>query len=220
VTYFQLGLVDKVLDAAGDVWQFKESQGTIWPDIFLCYLARAHIRAGDLDAGREALAAIDREVDLNNYMLQLTANLPQATAELALAGGDRQEALAIVDDFVEKVRGHGLFGFLPEKLLLRAQILCAAGEADDAYETLQEARMLALEQDAWPVLWRICEQLAEMEAARGKEREAQSLMMAARNAVDFLATHTGDEEIRALFLALPDVRAVLDRTGGYVDTLS
>jgi class 3 adenylate cyclase/tetratricopeptide (TPR) repeat protein len=214
VTYFQLGLLDKVLDSAGDVWQFKESQTAIWPDNFLCYLARTHIRLGDLDAGRQALAAIDREVGLNNYMLPLTANLPQATAELALAAGDWQAGLTVVDDFVKKVRDHGLFSFLPEKLLLRAQILSAAGQPDLAYETLQEARVLALEQGARPVSWRICAQLAGMEEARGKETEAQSLTMDARSALDFLAARTGDEDIRALFLALPEVRSVLERTGG------
>ena len=214
IIYFQLGLLDKVLESAGDVWQFKESQATIWPDNFLCYLARAHIRLGDLDAGRKALDAIDREVDLNNYMLPLTANLPQARAELALAAGERQAALTVVDDFVKKIRGHGLFSFLPEKLLLRAQILCAVGQSDVAYETLQEARVLALEQGARPVSWRICAQLAGMEEARGNETEAQSITMDARAALDVLAAHAGDEEIRALFLALPEVRSVLDRTEG------
>jgi class 3 adenylate cyclase/tetratricopeptide (TPR) repeat protein len=214
MTYFQLGLLDKVLDLADDVWQFKESQAAIWPDNFLCYLARAHIRLGDLDAGRKALAAIDREVDLNNYMLPLTANLPQARAELALAAGEWQAALTVVDDFVKKIRGHGLFSLLPEKLLLRAQILCAAGQPAVAYETLQEARVLALEQGARPVSWRICAQLAGMEEARGNEAEAQSMNMDARAVLDSLAVHAGDEEIQALFLALPEVRSVLDRSGG------
>ena len=56
-----------------------------------------------LVADDKALAAIDREVDLNNYMLPLTANLPQARAELALAAGEWQAALTVVDDFVKKI---------------------------------------------------------------------------------------------------------------------
>jgi len=214
VIHFQLGLLDKVLESAGDVWQFKESQAAFWPDNFLCYLARAHIRLGDLDAGRKALAAIDEDVDLNNYMLPLTANLPQARAELALAMGEWQAALTVVDDFVEKIRDHGLFSLLPEKLLLRAQILCAAGQPDVAFEALQEARVLALEQGAQPVSWRICTQLAGMEQARGNETEALAIYNEARAALDVLAAHAGDEKIRALFLALPEVRSVFDSTGG------
>jgi class 3 adenylate cyclase/tetratricopeptide (TPR) repeat protein len=215
LTYFQLGLLDKVLESAGELWEFKESQAAIWPNNFLCYLARTHIIMGDLDAARDVLAAIGDDDDLDNYMLPLTANMPQARAELALAEGEWAAALTIVDDFLKRVRGFGLLSFLPEKLLLRAQILCAAGRPDEAYEVLHEARELALGQGARPLSWRICAQLAGMEEARGNAVEAATMIADVRAALDYLAAQTGDEAIRAAFLALPEVQAVMDKTGGY-----
>jgi tetratricopeptide (TPR) repeat protein len=213
VIYLQFGLIDKALEWAEVVWQFRESGATIWPDMFLCHLARAYIKSGDLAAGRKALAALSKDVELVNYIIPLAALLPQARAELALAEGELQEALTIVDDFLTKIRQDQIPSFLPEKLLLKANILCAAGQADAAYEVLQEAHSLALGQGAMPFLWRICAQLAGMEEERGHQAQASAIYADARTAIDFIAAHAGGEDLRAEFLGLPEVRSILEKTG-------
>jgi len=107
-----------------------------------------------------------------------------------------------------------MFGLLPEKLLLLANILCAGGQPDAAYETLKEAHSLASEQSAMPMLWRICAHLARIEEERGNESEAQSIYQDARAAVDFIAAHAGSEALGEAFLSLAEVQLILEKTGG------
>jgi class 3 adenylate cyclase/tetratricopeptide (TPR) repeat protein len=214
MAYYHLGTPDKVLELAEAVWLFKESPSPIWPDIFLCYLARAHISTGELDSGLRALAAVSEDIDLDNYILPVAPLVPQAQAELALATGKWQEASSLVDGFLRKARQFGMFSMLPEKLLLKAEILCRAGQPDAAREALREAHSLALQQGARPMLWRICAQLAGLEEAQGNAREAQSIYDDGRTAVDYIAAHAGGEELRRLFLALPDVQTIVNKTGG------
>jgi class 3 adenylate cyclase/tetratricopeptide (TPR) repeat protein len=210
--YFGLGLLDNVLDYAGAISDFKDSGLPIWPDMFLCYLARAYVKLGDLESGRQTLARIGKETDLDNYMLPLATLVPQARGELALAMGEWQQALSFVEPFVNRIRQDGVVGFLPQKLLLLSQIQCAAGEPDAAYETLQEAHGLALGQGARPVLWQICSQLAPMEEKRGNDAQANLIYADARAAIDFIADHAGGDDLRAKFLAQPQVQSILDKT--------
>ncbi len=214
IAHYYLGLPDKVLELAEVAWSFKESEGPIWPDIFLCYMARAHIKIGDLDSGRKALVAVSKDINLDNYMLPLAPLVPQARAELALAAGEWQEATSIVDSFLKEAQQFGVLSMLPEKLLHKAEILCHAGHPEAARETLQEAYSLAKQQGARPMWWRICAQLARMEEAQGNTLEAQSIYDDGRTAVDYIAAHAGGEDLRDLFLALPEVQLIVNKTGG------
>jgi class 3 adenylate cyclase/tetratricopeptide (TPR) repeat protein len=211
--YLQLGALDRALEYADVAWQFKKTQLLMWPDMYLCYLALAHVRAGDPESGRKALAGISNVLDLGNYMLLLCALVPQVRAELALAEGDWQNALSVVDDFLQKIRRDGVLSYLPEKLLLRARILCSAGQSQGAYEALVEAHGLALEQGARSMLWQICGQLARMEEEKGNLAQAETIYGDGRAAVDTIAAHAGSDELRASFLAQPEVQTILGKTG-------
>jgi len=211
--YFHLGLYDRMLDHADAVISFKAANSPVWPDIFVCILTRAYIGSGDLEAAQNSLALISPDLDLNNYMMPVTPLVRQTRAELALALGNWQEARAIVEPFVKKIREDGVFGYLPEKLLLLADSLCVGGQMDAAYAALNEAYSLASEQGTMPLLWRICAQLAGMEEERGNHARANSIYGDARVAINFIAEHAGGDDLRTEFLGLPEVRSILEKTG-------
>jgi class 3 adenylate cyclase/tetratricopeptide (TPR) repeat protein len=209
LAYVQLGAMDQVRGLVDPLLQFAESGVSVWPDLFICYAAMAYVRAGELETGRELLAQIRPDVDMENFIMPLVSVIPQAEAELALATGALDEALAQVEDFLERAREKGVLVYLPDKLLLKGRILRAAGRPDEAYAVLKEAHLLAAEQNARPALWQICAQFADMEAERGNTGEAQALIEQAWEAINFIAEHAGGDDLRASFLDLPEVRKLV-----------
>ena len=214
VAYFHLGAMDRVQQLTDSVLQFMESGIPMWPDLFLCYVARAHIRAGELETGREMLKKIRADLDMENYLIPLVPIFSQTRAELALAAGEWKEALAHVDETLRKTRQKGMLIYIPDKLLLKGRILRKADCPEEAYAILKEAHSLAAEQKARSALWQICAQLADLEAENGNLDAAQYLNEQARAAIDFIAEHAGREDLRASFLALPQVQNILADTGG------
>lgn len=212
--YNQLGALEAALRMTDAVLRFKQNGAVIWADTFLCHLARTKIQVGEPDTAGELLSQIGPDSDLNNYLIPLVPLVPRAKAELALAKGDWQEALVIVDAFLERIRQDHVPLFMPETLLLKSKILCRAGISAEACEALREAHKLASAQQAHPALWRVCSSLAQIEAEKGNQDEAQAFYGQARKAVDFMAENAGKEELRQSFLALPQVQTVLSHTGG------
>ncbi len=184
----------------------------IFPQFFLSYAALVLIAAGEHQHGAQVLAKIEA-LEGENYLLDVFPNIVQIKAELALAAGEEGQALELLDSFIGKVRGKGALRWLPQKLLLKAEILEGAGDPDEAYETLQEGHALAARQQARLVLWQICARLAELEVSRGNHAAAQALIQEARTTIAFVADHAGREELRDTFLALPQVRALVQDQG-------
>lgn len=60
------------------------------------------------------------------------------------------------------------------------------------------------------MLWQILAARGEVEARRGNFVRAQELDSQARTIVEFIAEHTGAPERRASFLALPQVRTLVE----------
>ena len=83
----------------------------------------------------------------------------------------------------------------------------ASSEA--ALEALNAARAEAEALGSRRNLWPILALLSEMEAQRGNDADAQALRQRATELLTHIADHISDAELRASFLALPRVRAVL-----------
>ncbi|MFQ5593143.1 MAG: hypothetical protein ACE5HA_03240 [Anaerolineae bacterium] len=75
---------------------------------------------------------------------------------------------------------------------------------------MAEARAEAEAMGARRMLWQILAALAEIEGQRGRMAEAENLRAQAREVIAFIADHTGTSELRASFLAQPEVHAVLE----------
>jgi len=209
VAYYHLGALDQALDLADAALQFKKSSTPIWPDYFICYLARAFIQIGDLDSARKTLAQLSTDIDMGNYLIPLVPLIPQINAELSAAEGRWHEALPPLDKFLIKIRQDGMLSLIPEKLLIKAKIMCKLDRHDQAFHVLKEAHALALEYNARPLLWQVCQQLAKMETQKGNAAEQQALHEQARVAIDFIANHAGRPDLRRSFLAIADVQSII-----------
>ena len=218
--YGHLGAIDQVQQMIDPILQFKETGMIIYPSWFLAYAAHALIQAGQVEKAKELLEKIETDFDAKSYLIPFAPLLPQIWAELALATGALDEALAEVDDFLDGVRQTEVLRYLPEKLLLKGRILRKANRPEEAYATWKEAHALATEQNTRPHLWRICCHLAAMEAERGNLTQVQVLKEQARPVIDYIADHAGRDDLRASFLAIPMVQTILSDTGeNHVNTI-
>jgi len=212
VIYFYMGAYDRVLEMADAVIEFNRTRTLIWSDSFLVVLVRTYVGMNDYEMGKKLLARIGGDIDAENYLSPMSAHLPQVKAELALIDGDRQGALRIVEDYIGKAREKGMLSFLPEKLMLKSEILITTGEKEAGYEALREAYAFSHEQNTRMFLWQICARLAAREVDDGNHTEAEKYYEQARSAVDFIAAHAGQDDLRDAFLAKPLVQTVISNT--------
>jgi len=168
-------------------------------------LESASRAAGDDDESRPD--AGDAGLTLGERQLWL------ARAEVALAEGQPERALAIVDARLaaEKTANPQSHLGVPRLLLARAEALTALGKFKDAEETLDEAHGRAEAQGARPILWRI-------EAARGHLFRLQRQRLEARRAFD--AAQTLASELAA---RIPDGRlrtAFVEGVGSFIPAVA
>jgi hypothetical protein len=104
----------------------------------------------------------------------------------------------------------GVRQFVPDLLHLKARALLALERADAAYACLDEARALAEALGSRRSLWPVLAALSRLEAARGNPTAAADLRRQAAEIVAYIAEHAGRPELRAAFLGLPEVRAVVE----------
>jgi uncharacterized membrane protein len=86
--------------------------------------------------------------------------------------------------------------------------LRALGRSDDAERVLREARQAADSLGFAPILWQIDMALGSIAADAGDTARAAELRGQAWTIVDHLAATIDDEQLRASFLALPEVKVV------------
>jgi len=211
--YAHLGGFEQTQRMLPSLLQFLETERGLWSAIFMGYVVSALIRAGYLEIAEEMLGKIYVGIDTASYLISLTMQLPQIRAEMALATGELDKALAIVDTFLDGIRQTEVLRGLPEKLLLKGRILRKTDRPEEAYDILKEAHALATAQNARPSLWQICFHLAAMEEERGNLTQAQILKKQARTVIDYIADHAGRADLRNSFLALPQVQNILSDTG-------
>ncbi|MCH7587867.1 MAG: hypothetical protein IIC78_07515 [Chloroflexi bacterium] len=74
---------------------------------------------------------------------------------------------------------------------------------------MEEARAEAHSLNLNRVLWQILAQMADIEATRGNKVKAASLLQQARSVIQVIADNIAQDDLRASFLALPEVGKVL-----------
>jgi DNA-binding NarL/FixJ family response regulator len=137
----------------------------------------------------------------------------RATAQLALARGDADGALAILDALIGTARSRESREIAPHLWKLRAEVLHALGRVADANQALQAARDAAVTHQVRPLLWRIETARGRLLHNTGRRREARLAFESARAVVEELAQGVPDGLLRSTFLRqaalqLPPVRAV------------
>ena len=131
-----------------------------------------------------------------------------------LALGDFAGVLAIADDDRSRMREREMRCYLPDVLRTRGEALRGLGRADEAHESLVEARSEAERQGSRRSLWPVLATLAKLEEERDNPAEAESLRLEARGVIEYIADHADALGLRESFTSTPRVRAVLDATQG------
>ena len=176
-------------------------------------LALLQIRSGNLSEAEAAVKKGWENFDLGwqtYYGWWETLSILEAEAELALAQIDLERAAHCIDQLLGKYDELKLRHLKPGILLLKSRVALAAGDKEEAHQTLCNALALSDEMGAHRDVWGMCWALRELETDRANEACATQYKERALNEVMLIAEHTGTPELREIFLSRPDVQVILN----------
>jgi class 3 adenylate cyclase/tetratricopeptide (TPR) repeat protein len=204
-----LGDVERGLDLARTAIAKAEALYPLWRPQPVGVLARLLLRAGDASSAASAIAEGYAGLQPGSIQLFSEVWVRLADGELALARGEFERAIEVMDALLAYLRKARILPYIPEALHLKAQALSALGRTDLAgaawTQARTEAEALGARRDLWPILWA----LAEAERAMGNPEAAEALRRQAREIVAFIANHC-PPGLRQSFLGLASVRLALE----------
>jgi DNA-binding SARP family transcriptional activator len=177
--------------------------------LVLGVLARLQVLKGDLPEAEATVGQAKKEAFHESWAVFYLAAI-SAEAELALRLGDYHRAMVATDDLLGRLRTYGMRSRLPEALYLQGQALLGLRQEEAARERFVEARAAAETVGSRRILWPVLCALGRVERDLA---QAASLRQRAREVVLYIADHILQEDLRAVFINLPDVRAVFGTAG-------
>jgi class 3 adenylate cyclase/tetratricopeptide (TPR) repeat protein len=206
--YGSFGDIEKGLETCRESLKITLSKLPAWRPLPEAMLVRVLILKGDLAGAQEIVGPNELEVISIPYA-HYTILVEMANIELALAKKDFAKALSIIDRLRAQIPTT-IRPDIPELLWHKGQALLGLGQIEAAWGVLLEACNLAEALGSRQSLWRIFSLLAEIESGAGNKLEADVLREKARQTVSFIADCLQVLGLKKLFLAKPDVRAVLN----------
>jgi eukaryotic-like serine/threonine-protein kinase len=184
---------------------------SVWQPIAYASLAYLQALSGQTDEARASLQASGR-TGLEADIVLLTSLYTQAVSEIYLARGEYTALLEFLDDYLARLEEHATGGFQPTGKYYRGAALFQGGRLPEAMRVLADAARLADQYGVIPMCWRARALLAQISAAQGDADAAHRWRSEARQAALELAGHAGSPDLKASFLALPEVQRVLEGT--------
>jgi DNA-binding SARP family transcriptional activator len=181
-------------------------------DMLTVFRANLHLLDGDPAAAKQLYQTIPdelrqfRTVDLSYY------ETPLFLAHLTLGLGDYDQTIFLADKLMALHETGGVRSTLADAYFIKGQALLATGEIDTARQTLIQAKVEAKALKARRIAWKILAALADLEAQQGNEPIADDHRHEARLTLESIINHIPEGELRASFMALPEVRRFLDKT--------
>ena len=208
LVYGHSGAVERGIEMARLALAQAEAHLTRFRSYALAALAELNLLKGDVTQAENALSAV--EVDVRTAHPLIGILIAHAHCQVALAQGNYERVLTLAGDLLAGLRQSGARPFIVEALYLEGLAYLALGQGEAARESLLEARAVAEAIGARRGLWPTLVALGQIEAQRGNLAQAGALRGQAREVVEYIADHTGTPDLRASFLHLPAVRAVLE----------
>jgi hypothetical protein len=135
--------------------------------------------------------------------------VPLANGELALAQRDYERALTVTGELLSRLREFGMRSYIPYVLYMQGQTLLGLGRERDARQRLLESRSRAEAIGSQRLQWRVLLALSQIEP---DPVEAERMRSESRQAVDTIAEHIDQHDLRRSFLNRPEVRLLFGRT--------
>ncbi len=183
-----------------------------FPEFFRAWswalLARFYLAAGDMKNASDALTASEIEKHPERFDAASIFGMI-AQGEMLLARGEFEQAIQVMAERATLLRQLGLRQSLHDALFIQAKAMHALGKTEHAIELLHQAREVAEGMQARRLLWQIYAALSEIETERGNAGNAENYRAQAHDLIDLIAARAPDD-VRASFLNLPAVRAVID----------
>ena len=182
---------------------------TLAVSLVMASVAEVALLAGRFD---EAEAAVEESTSgrLPGLLaFSAAANAQIQRGRLAAIQGDHAKAVEVADQVLAWLRPLEVRPYDADALLLKGNSLTALGRTDEAERVLLEGRDEAEKLGFAPIVWRIDMALCDIASAAGDRGRSVELRDRARRVIERLAASIDEEDLRASFLASPDVRAVV-----------
>lgn len=157
--------------------------------------------------------------NLNDLSTYVPVILAIAEGEPALTQGEYDRVIAIAIPLLDRYELLNFFPYKTDVLLLAAKAFRGKNDFAMAHKLLTHARAEAETVNHRRTLWQILAELAGIEHSRGNVSEAQTLLAQSRVVIDEIVAQTptapttlGGIDLRASFLKLPTVRAIIQAT--------
>ncbi len=206
--YAYLGATDLGLKTTRSALNVADEKVPSYRPYLLAALAENLLVNGDLDQAEAAIHQARSDPHWQAFPVLCIA-LILADVRLAMARADYDQTLQLADELLNQLRRFGIRSYLPEVLDLSGQALLELGRVEEARSRFMEARLEAESMGAMGNLWPILFHLSQLET---ELEEAARLRQEARELIEFIANHTGRPSFRESFLALSEVRAVIEST--------
>ena len=151
---------------------------------------------------------------MDGKQIGATATLitPLLHCELTLAQAAYEQTVHHADQFITTIQRGGVRLGLADAYFYKGRALLAQGKIEAAYQAFGQARTETDDLGSRRIGWQILATLAEIETQRSNSIAATSLRQEARTTLDFIIKHVPEGELRASYMALPEVRRFLDIT--------
>jgi DNA-binding CsgD family transcriptional regulator/predicted negative regulator of RcsB-dependent stress response len=177
----------------------RVSGSRFWTNTMVALLTSLHVSRGELTRAAAVLGTAILSESTHRSLSQRQCRF--AAAELTLARGDAERALAMVDELAETRPQPTSDDPLPQLLKLRGDALTRLERFEDAETSYLAAWTGARLLEFRPMLWRIDLARGDLFAAQGRRAEAEDAWQRAQATVDEMAQTVSDPFARDAFLA-------------------
>lgn len=204
-----MGAVERGLELAKLSFEKFRSYTPILGPWSLAVRARLHLLQGELEEAAVVVAQANQQSLLKSTLPHVPALIRLAEIEMALARQEFHLVDQLCRELMAYLRQMQIYPYRPEVLHYQAQALAAQEEITVALSLLAEAHAIAEKLGSRRTLWPIMARQSQLEQQRGNLEEAERQREAAAVIIRGIADHAGPPMLRASFLNLPAVRAIL-----------
>ena len=207
--YGDLGFIEATRSLCNQLLAQSDATPAFWrlADLAYAIQTRLHLVEGDLSAAQATLQK--STVDGTQIGAMTTLITPLLHCELSLAQADYTQTMYHAEQFITTLQRSGVRIGLADAYFYKGRASLAQGKAKAAHHALTQAHREADALGGKRIAWQILAILAEVEEQLGNEATAADLRQAARTALGYVIEQIPEGELRASFLALPEVSDLL-----------